>query len=872
MARTRYPRRGHRIAPATLRELLEVPVPGAFLKGRRELTGLRLCDLDETAWERFTEQECRELAVEVVRVLGPVARAPIEIGGRRIPAIPEGLTLTDLDLEARTANCLALARIHQRPQDLHTMTVEGILGLKGFGVRSLADLLTSLEYAIDHPDARKPPRARPGISIKHLHAGHRYPRAGHRYPRAGQRLAPQTLKEVLLDRLPGRLVRGTPLRNSRLCDLDESVWDHLSGEVIRGLAGEIVLRAGAVARHRAIMQRTLPRPPKGMKLDDLRLENRTHNCLARQGFAARPQALGKLRVGDLLAIRAFGSKCLVDLLTSLETRVAREGKLDARLTEEAEALGSLPGVAGISFTDPRLGATLRHLDTESDTVGEMVQRIGRRRLDPSDPAQLRHQIRELRERIEQLVRLPLEQELIQVFAPSARGRDRRIVAEYYGWDGKGGRTLEQLGRRYRLSRERIRQVCGRAVRRPRGNRVFAPVLDRAHGFIRERLPCALAKLQEQFNRAGISACGLPVESIRQAAEFVSGPPGFAVARVGTVRLAVRSGQEDLPRLIVHAAKRIVTSYGAARVSDIVARFAERLSQKVDPALVRETLQARPDFAWLDKSRNWVRPSALTQYGLANVIDKVLSVVARIGVARLRAAIGRYVGSSRAVPPSSVLIEFCRHMPNVRVAGTTVISDPPRDWRKTLIGVERGMVEVLARHGPVIERTALEEHCVRGGMNRFSFSAVVMRSPVIEQYGRSVYGLVGQKVDRRTVKALFNRRSEARPGRVLKTFGRTRDGRPYAAYRLSRAAISGGVITVPAAMKRQVHGKFTLRTDEGHRVGTLVAKRGCGWGLGPALRGRDARQGDHLVLLFDSKRREARLRLGDESILERVEGE
>jgi hypothetical protein len=117
--------------------------------------------------------------------------------------------------------------------------------------------------------------------------------------------------------------------------------------------------------------------------------------------------------------------------------------------------------------------------------------------------------------------------------------------------------------------------------------------------------------------------------------------------------------------------------------------------------------------------------------------------------------------------------------------------------------------------------------------------------------------------------LQSRKPATAPTKVLRAFGETKDGEVYLAYRLSKAAISGGVITVPAAVKRQVRGKFTLRIDGGHKVGTLVAKKGCGWGLGPALRGNNAEQGDHMLLLFDTANRQARLLIGDESILQGV---
>ena len=83
------------------------------------------------------------------------------------------------------------------------------------------------------------------------------------------------------------------------------------------------------------------------------------------------------------------------------------------------------------------------------------------------------------------------------------------------------------------------------------------------------------------------------------------------------------------------------------------------------------------------------------------------------------------------------------------------------WKKTLTGVERGIVAVLKKHGPVMDRGAMEELCVRGGMNRFSFHAFVSWSPVIEQFGHSVYGLLGTKVSKETINDVVARRREQR---------------------------------------------------------------------------------------------------------------
>lgn len=859
MGRNRYPRRGHRIAPATLREILQSPVPAKYLS-RPEDASLRLCDLDETAWERFDEPVCRALAGEVLSAVGRAARMPLSIGDRTLPPLPAGVKLSDLELEVRTVNCLVAAGIHERPQDLQALRIEGLLSLRGFWVKCLVDLLTSLEHVIDHPEARRALRDRaPGV----LDA----PRVSGHYPRPGFRLAPESLREILSEPVPEDLVSGTTFEGKRLFELSEEVWDCLSGESIRRLSELIVSRVNMSGYNRLIQERPIPKPPKGVRLEDLRLENRTYNCLRREGFAHNPDELGQRTVGRLLSIKAFGAKCLVDLLTCLETLAAREGKLDEKLLHEAQALAAIPDAAAIDFNDPRLGPLLRATDSQANTVAELVRHVLERRVETPDPLRLYEQIAEVRRRIEQLSTLPLEEELIQIFSPTASGRDRQIVAEYYGWDGSGRHTLEQLGQKYELSRERIRQVCIRAVKRSRRTQVYSPVLDRVLAFITDRLPASTDKLLDELQAAGLSHRRLSLDAVREAAQFLGREPGFALVAVGDGQLAVPPVSAALPRAIIQAAKRAVLSYGATTIADVATEIHDQMDGKVDHGLIEETLSTLDDFRWLDRKRGWFQLESMPQYGLPNMVEKILSVTGRIDVMKLRGAIARYRRSGRKVPPAGVLLEFCRQMPGIRVEGSTIVADPPRDWREVLSGVEAGMVQILEEHGPVLERSAFEEHCIRQGMNRFSFNAIIMCSPIIAQYGRSVYGLLGAKIDRRTIDSLTSRRPAGGPAKVLYDFGETDTGQAYLIYRLSKAAISGGVVTVPAAMKERLEGRFSIRTADGADCGTLVAKSGCAWGLGPVLRSQQAKPGEYLVILFDLSDHEALVRIGGEELLD-----
>ena len=96
------------------------------------------------------------------------------------------------------------------------------------------------------------------------------------------------------------------------------------------------------------------------------------------------------------------------------------------------------------------------------------------------------------------------------------------------------------------------------------------------------------------------------------------------------------------------------------------------------------------------------------------------------------------------------------------------------------------------------------------MNRFSFHAFVSWSPVIVQLGHSVYGLLGAEVAEPQIDDLLAaRRANRTARRVLDSHGWTEDGKVWLRYRLSKAASTYAVITVPAALKKVVRGRFTF---------------------------------------------------------------
>ena len=159
---SRYPRPGQRLAPASLGDLLDAPVPRRLI-GWADKDRIRFADLDETAWTRFGAA-CRALAKAVVQqVQGRISPPPDAVRDRAIPHLPRDVRIEDLELETRTYNCLWTMQDHGLPNDAHELggkTIGQLLAVRGFGAKCLVDLLSSIEsFLAANPQSSSPASA-----------------------------------------------------------------------------------------------------------------------------------------------------------------------------------------------------------------------------------------------------------------------------------------------------------------------------------------------------------------------------------------------------------------------------------------------------------------------------------------------------------------------------------------------------------------------------------------------------------------------------------------------------------------------------------------------------------------------------------------
>jgi hypothetical protein len=336
-------------------------------------------------------------------------------------------------------------------------------------------------------------------------------------------------------------------------------------------------------------------------------------------------------------------------------------------------------------------------------------------------------------------RLTLERELHELLGA---GKNALIAARYYGFDGRGGSSLQAVGNDIGVTRERVRQIAAAASESLGTGRV-SPTLDRTIAFVADHMPAAAEEIEAELRSQRLTSGLFRLEGVIKAAELLGRRLPFAITEVKGERLVY---PRDVPSAatIVRIARRLICRWGMATLSDVVAEARKVEYGACDRKLVASALVRLRGFHWLEESSGWFWLSD-TQYNpVLRRMRKILSVANPINILELWAGIGRGPRMRGFSPPQRVLLEFCQQAPVLRVNGETVQAEPGINSDDVLTQTEKDILRILSEHAGVIATSEFKSVCRGMRVNSLTFYLNLVRSPIISGYGGHLYGLIGSR--------------------------------------------------------------------------------------------------------------------------------
>ena len=695
------------------------------------------------------------------------------------------------------------------------------------------------------------------------------------------------------------------------------------GRLVRFVLNLVRGRIGSIDSIRAVETEYFA----GLRPENISWSRRTKNCLLQAGLMERPSDLCRLTFGDLLRIPGIGIRSALEFAVMLENYSRhvpdRSGVNPIEMINEKERRQevlyqvssdldqstkyvltqdsnqqflTLGGVTKEEQEDILIDAAIqpwaeqisgmdrRFTDLLGSSSVVLFERI-EDALDGDDAAEvaaLARIIGPLKERIERLKSLSLEDALLELFnstAGNSSERQRELIRRF-GWDGRPPETLQQVGDRLCVTRERVRQIQARIVRNLPTHSVFLPQLQSAIDVLEESSPITIEDAAELLRERGISQ--RPFH------------PKSAIAAAGGCNIATTLKIQSIRRKKVVTAKtggRVVRRLasiaraqgGASGATDVVGVLDQAMNEELvfEEERAIRLIRSLPDLQWLTDDWFCIRTAPIERNRLRNVARKMLSVTAPIDARKIRAgmrktATWRNATSSKRrwplrAPPIVVVQKFLENHPEFAVDSEGLVY-PVDDlnYRDELGAAERHLVDAIhSSPAGVLDRQSIRDRCTRMGVNPQTLEVLLTYSPVIEHLGVNLWAIAGSYVDPAAVEAVRKANALRPKEKRISDFGWTDEGEIWISVIIPAYYNLSFVFGVPSGVKRFLTGhRFKVMDDLGRTYGVVVVNpEGTAYGAGPLLRRKGADTGDIALFKFNLSENTVLIGVGGDELAE-----
>ncbi|MBO9357675.1 helix-turn-helix domain-containing protein [Bordetella petrii] len=401
-----------------------------------------------------------------------------------------------------------------------------------------------------------------------------------------------------------------------------------------------------------------------------------------------------------------------------------------------------------------------------------------------------------------------------------------IFALRYGVGGEEHTTLQAIGDRYGLTRERIRQIVEKMVERTARMQLLTPHIDRLAEEIRPLLPATVEAVDTQLR--GRLGERLSIESVSRFCREILGrnivaltdrPAEMAYLWSPTV---IDPETHDVARIRAarEAALRLIRSCGAAQAMFVAGAASEITGMGMTPDEVMQGCRMVPGFEWLSERDGWFWFGEGNENRLVTIALKVLAVSGRrvdaeeILASFIRARRGYYPPEQLRPyliePPLQIVVEVLRRVKGLKnIQSDDFLLDKLVPVETVLSDAELAVYNLMRDNGNIISRHTLVTELVKTGKVKLMALHVSLNSsPIYRQLDRGVFALRGATLNPASLRDAQNTVG-GEASKSARISERDKDGYYHFIFELTEYMVRTRVWEVPRALDNLIAGDGNL---------------------------------------------------------------
>ncbi len=360
---------------------------------------------------------------------------------------------------------------------------------------------------------------------------------------------------------------------------------------------------------------------------------------------------------------------------------------------------------------------------------------------------------------------------------SAKAHERWCAIFLSRFGGPVGRTLQEVGAEFGITRERVRQICDAVIQGLQSRPVQMPALDKVMGAAMRISPLVLEEADKQLcnllgEGAGLVAAIAFSEALGRASLPRSALKATKTARYQDPVLILRTNEIEAQwvRKAISFAREECRAVGCTNHMRVAGYLCFQEGVSIDAEELLALFNGLPGYRLLDEQGGWFTISGGIKSAIANRLRKLLAVATQsVGIDEFLSAVVTddrmfyELGRGVCAPPVHVLSALVAEWSWLHADGHNKYRlKEALAPEKVLSALEQTALAVLDEHDGVATRTDLAKVVVgQRGYSEVALSSALATSPIFCKVEHSIYRIGGRPLS-------INGLAEARKRRFTET--------------------------------------------------------------------------------------------------------
>ena len=225
----------------------------------------------------------------------------------------------------------------------------------------------------------------------------------------------------------------------------------------------------------------------------------------------------------------------------------------------------------------------------------------------------------------------LEEEILRVLSLTvnasarkdavAKNKSLEILINRFGLDGSPPKTLEIIGQKFNVTRERIRQIIKSSLRKLKILNPPTPILNKVFLTAQDSLPLSEIELNKILKEKSITKQNWDFKGLQEFYQTFGIKIDFNIIKINNISFISKSNIEKILNKILNYINKKISNSGLFSLSECM-NLKEVQLNNIKQETIKKIIQTKPTVLWLDDEENY-----FTYYSNRNRISNLISKAA-----------------------------------------------------------------------------------------------------------------------------------------------------------------------------------------------------------------------------------------------------